>query len=58
MTNNQQLIDIIRYGDLDNGTVIIRVGDRTVFGRIQRLEVSMETQHFTEFEIKGVITDQ
>ena len=58
MNNNQQLIDLIKYSDLENGTVVIRVGNTTVFGQIQELEVSMKIQNYTHFEIKGIIADQ
>jgi hypothetical protein len=51
--NHQQLIDTLRFSDCDNGTVIIKIDDRLVFGKINNLEVRMAPQTLTELEIKA-----
>lgn len=55
-TDHSELITAIKYGDLKNGTVVIKLGDQLIMGSINNFSTEMSTsQMATEFTISGFI---
>lgn len=55
--SHQQLIDTIKYSELPNGTVVIKVGDSLIFGNIKTLNIDMEVGSLTEYTLTGYVVN-
>jgi hypothetical protein len=53
--NNQQLINIIKYGNLKHGQAYVKIGDELIQLEIQSLDISVQPACYTTIKLEGII---
>lgn len=57
-SKHQTLINIIKYQDLPNGTVLIKIEDQLLECSISSLSVEMSAGSITEYTVKGYVNER